>query len=175
MVRINSKRKIDYMINKKLGIFFLFYFFLTQEIHSDENDIYKKIDLFGEVLEKINKEYDLNQDGFIGSCVLYNTNILKSGDKTFDDIIELKCELDSINIHNCDAGTDQPILNLYFQNILKEFPDNMVTYWQRERNTSLILHFTHWFAPEKNNSRRGDRTIKEIYESNLSNFTKLSI
>lgn len=128
-----------------------------------------------QLYEKIDKEYDLNQDSFNSCCILYNTNILKSGDKTFDDIAELKSELDLINTHNGGGGTDQPILNLYFQNIWKEFPDSMVTYWQRECNTSLILHFTHWFAPEKNNSRRGDRTIKEIYESNLSNFTKLSI
>ena len=128
-----------------------------------------------QLYEKIDKEYDLNQDSFNSCCILYNTNILKSGDKTFDDIAELKSELDLINTHNGGGGTDQPILNLYFQNIWKEFPDSMVTYWQRECNTSLILHFTHWFAPEKNNSRRGDRTIKQIHESNLSNFTKLSI
>ena len=42
---------------KKLGISFLFYIFLTQTISAAENDIYKKIDLFGEVIEKINKEY----------------------------------------------------------------------------------------------------------------------
>ena len=32
-------------------------FFLIQKTNSAENDIYKKIDLFGEVLEKINEEY----------------------------------------------------------------------------------------------------------------------
>ena len=32
-------------------------FLISQTIHSTEIDIYKKIDLFGEVLEKINKEY----------------------------------------------------------------------------------------------------------------------
>jgi carboxyl-terminal processing protease len=39
-----------------LTIFFAV-FFLTNTIHSAEINIYKKIDLFGEVLEKINKEY----------------------------------------------------------------------------------------------------------------------
>ena len=38
-------------------IFFLSSFFFSQIINSGEIDIYKKIDLFGEVLEKINKEY----------------------------------------------------------------------------------------------------------------------
>ena len=59
------------MINKKLVIFFLFYIFFTQEIHSVENDIYKKIDLFGEVLEKINKEYvdEINQSDSMDSAI----------------------------------------------------------------------------------------------------------
>ena len=45
---------------KKIQLFFTFFFtsfLISQTIHSTEIDIYKKIDLFGEVLEKINKEY----------------------------------------------------------------------------------------------------------------------
>ena len=45
------------MIKKSLGIFILFYFISILEVSSSEIDIYKKIDLFGEVLEKINQEY----------------------------------------------------------------------------------------------------------------------
>ena len=45
------------MIKKNLGIFILFYFISILEVSSSEKDIYKKIDLFGEVLEKINQEY----------------------------------------------------------------------------------------------------------------------
>ena len=58
MVRINSKRKSYYMKKIKfyLTIFFTTFFF-ANIINSAEIDIYKKIDLFGEVLEKINKEY----------------------------------------------------------------------------------------------------------------------
>ncbi len=46
-----------------LFISIFFYFSLTTSVNSSENDIYKKIDLFGEVLEKINKEYveEINQ------------------------------------------------------------------------------------------------------------------
>ena len=56
MVRINSKRKIDYMKKKFLTIFI--YFILSIKVsHSSENNIYEKIDLFGEVLEKISEEY----------------------------------------------------------------------------------------------------------------------
>ena len=45
------------MIKKNLGLLFLFYIAFIQIVNSSENDIYKKIDLFGEVLQKINKEY----------------------------------------------------------------------------------------------------------------------
>tara|TARA_B100000902_G_scaffold394218_1_gene450082 strand:+ start:1485 stop:2624 length:1140 start_codon:yes stop_codon:yes gene_type:complete len=48
----------------KLLIFFLFIqYFNFKIVNSSENEIYKKIDLFGEVLEKINKEYveDIDQ------------------------------------------------------------------------------------------------------------------
>mgnify|MGYP001376809911 FL=1 len=58
MVRINSKRKSDdiNMINK-LFSFLIISLFFFQKGFSDNNNIYKKIDLFGEVLEKISEEY----------------------------------------------------------------------------------------------------------------------
>ena len=40
-----------------LNIIFLHSFFFSYSVNSAELDIYKKIDLFGEVLEKINKQY----------------------------------------------------------------------------------------------------------------------
>ena len=45
--------------------------FLFQQANSAENDIYKKIDLFGEVLEKINKEYvdEINQSESMDSAI----------------------------------------------------------------------------------------------------------
>ena len=46
-------------------------FFLNLHAHADENDIYKKIDLFSEVLDKINKEYvdDVNQSETIDAAI----------------------------------------------------------------------------------------------------------
>ena len=44
----------------KIKIFLIFFFTqfcFSQIVNSIENNIYEKIDLFGEVLEKINKEY----------------------------------------------------------------------------------------------------------------------
>ena len=55
---------------KKVLTLFLFCF-LFQHVNSAENDIYKKIDLFGEVLEKINKEYvdEINQSDSMDSAI----------------------------------------------------------------------------------------------------------
>ena len=55
---------------KKILTLFLFCF-LFQKVNSAENDIYKKIDLFGEVLEKINKEYvdEINQSESMDSAI----------------------------------------------------------------------------------------------------------
>ena len=57
------------MIKKILIFVFLISF--TQIANSSENDIYKKIDLFGEVLEKINKEYvdEINQSDSMDSAI----------------------------------------------------------------------------------------------------------
>ena len=59
---------------KKIQIYliiFLSNFLFTQSISSAEIDIYKKIDLFGEVLEKINKEYvdEINQSESMDSAI----------------------------------------------------------------------------------------------------------
>ena len=57
-------------MTKKILALFLFYF-LFQQANSGENDIYKKIDVFGEVLEKINKEYvdEINQSDSMDSAI----------------------------------------------------------------------------------------------------------
>ena len=59
------------MIFKKLGIIVIFLILLNFETHSSEKDVYKKIDLFGEVLEKINKEYvdEINQSESMDSAI----------------------------------------------------------------------------------------------------------
>ena len=58
-------------MKKNLFILMLFYLISTQVSYSSENDIYKKIDLFGEVLEKINNEYvdEINQSESMDSAI----------------------------------------------------------------------------------------------------------
>jgi carboxyl-terminal processing protease len=59
------------MIKKKLIITFILFIISFQIVSSSENDVYKKIDLFGEVLEKINKEYvdEINQSESMDSAI----------------------------------------------------------------------------------------------------------
>ncbi len=49
----------------------LFFFLFTNPVFSNENDIYKKIDLFSEVLDKINKEYvdEVNQSEAMDAAI----------------------------------------------------------------------------------------------------------
>ena len=49
----------------------LCYFLLVTNTFSSEKDIYKKIDIFGEVLEKINEEYvdEINQSESMDSAI----------------------------------------------------------------------------------------------------------
>ncbi len=56
---------------KFLLIIFFSVFYINKTVISAENDIYKKIDLFGEVLEKINKEYvdEFNQSESMDSAI----------------------------------------------------------------------------------------------------------
>ncbi len=81
------------MSKKILFIFILINIFLLKNSYSSENDIYKKIDLFGEVLEKINKEYvdeidqsesmDAAIDGLLQSLDPYSGYM---SPKTFDEM-----------------------------------------------------------------------------------------
>ena len=81
------------MLKKILLIFFLINIFLLKNSYSSENDIYKKIDLFGEVLDKINKEYvdeidqsesmDAAIDGLLQSLDPYSGYM---SPKTFDEM-----------------------------------------------------------------------------------------
>jgi carboxyl-terminal processing protease len=54
-----------------LLIFSIFYFITTNVLASSEKNIYEKIDLFGEVLEKINKEYvdEIDQSESMDSAI----------------------------------------------------------------------------------------------------------
>ena len=59
------------MIKKNIFISFLFFIIFMSVAKTSENNIYEKIDVFGEVLEKINKEYvdEINQSESMDSAI----------------------------------------------------------------------------------------------------------
>ena len=59
------------MISKIFKISIFFYLIFINGSISSENNVYEKIDLFGEVLEKINKEYvdEINQSESMDSAI----------------------------------------------------------------------------------------------------------
>ena len=71
MVRINPQRKIDNMNKKNLFLLIFLILLFINKANSAENNIYKKIDLFGEVLDKINKQYvdEINQSEAMDSAI----------------------------------------------------------------------------------------------------------
>ena len=73
MVRNNTKRKSNYMINnlKKLKIFFFLLLFTTSSFAEAIESIYEKIDTFSEVLNKINNQYvdEINQSEAIDAAI----------------------------------------------------------------------------------------------------------
>ena len=54
MVRINTKRKIKYMKNIKIAIIAILLNIFSQASAENTESLYEKIDLFSEVLEKVN-------------------------------------------------------------------------------------------------------------------------
>ncbi len=72
MVRINSKRK-NYNMRKLILIYFILNLFIFSKINlsANEQSIYDKIDLFGEVLDKINKGYveEINQSDAMDAAI----------------------------------------------------------------------------------------------------------
>ena len=72
MVRTYAKRKGDYMkhLIKILSLFIIIFYFSAANA-ANEDSIYKKIDLFSEVLDKINKEYvdEINQSEAMDAAI----------------------------------------------------------------------------------------------------------
>ena len=72
MVRINTKRKSDSLMNKvKVFTLLIFSILFLEKVMAQEETVYDKIDLFGEVLEKINKEYveEVNQSDTMDAAI----------------------------------------------------------------------------------------------------------
>ena len=108
--------------------------------------------------ESLLKEKSINSKGFNTGILLYNSSIISK--ETTHEIYKYHEKYQKINKHTGN-GTDQPIINLVFQEKCKEIPNNYFAYWEAYNQNSLILHFTHWHAPWFN--ERFNEKINEKY------------
>jgi lipopolysaccharide biosynthesis glycosyltransferase len=98
-----------------------------------------------EVYNEMNNQYDLNKNGFNSGCIIYNTNIIK--DDSVDRLMNLSEKYKSINHHTGPDGTDQPILNLYFNKIWNQV--NGVSFHRKMKGNDVAVHTCRWEAPWK--------------------------
>lgn len=122
--------------------------------------------------ENLKMKYDISKDSFNSGVILFNSEIIN--DNTLNDVLFLHDEFLNVNNH-VSTGTDQPIMNIYFNNWFG-YPNNMVNYWSKNDERSIILHFYRWSAPWEPNMNYNNK-IKNIYYykyvENLENFEKI--
>ena len=124
----------------------------TDSFLADIDGSSKKTFTIGETLDKLSnpvlyeeasKIYNLDSFGFNSSCMIYNTSLIQ--DNTFDDIILLSNKYKDINHHTGPDGTDQPILNLYFQDRWKQI--DKVSFHRNRKGNEIAVHTCRWEAP----------------------------
>ena len=103
--------------------------------------------------------------------LFFKTSIID--DNTVDDLFSLKNEFQKINIHTNKSGSDQPIINIKFKDIIKQYPTNFISY-VGSNNPTKAYHFLHFGAPWLNNTKSCfNMTYKEKYNENLKKWYQL--
>jgi len=89
---------------------------------------------------------NVDEYGFNTSCMVFNTSVIEPHDRTIGRLRELANWLAPINHHTgLPQGTDQPIINIYFQNIWKQIPN--VCYMQHRNENTVAFHTCRWSSP----------------------------
>lgn len=123
-------------------------FFLWQYLQNNDNDL----------LNDLKKICDLDKLGFNSSGILYTPNILK-GDEV-SKLFELSEKYNILNKH-CGFGTDQPPLNIFWQN----FPISQIkgiSFVNRPAQNPL-LHTTRYCSPPWTNENYYNKGL-EFFE-----------
>ena len=123
-----------------------------------------------EELNELYKKYDLDKYWFKAGFFGFNTKLINGN--TLSELQKLSKELQHINFHTSENGSDQPILNLYFINNVKFIENRKISYWRHSDNNTIAQHHCRWDAPWVNNfySDRLKKTYKQNYDDNLINF-----
>jgi len=158
--------KIEYSFNNKL-LTDIEPFYLHQYFCQSWDEKQKWYEL-----SKFENEFNFNQFGVNTGFMIIPSKLIETN--TFNQLIELKDKLQYINNHTIEGGTEQPIINLYFQNELEHIKNKEVCFWKNITNNTILGHFCRWEAPWKNlsYSNRLNMTYKNYYEKNLQEFNQ---
>jgi hypothetical protein len=142
-------------------------FYIHQSFCQNWSESQKKVEI-----SKFENKFNFNELGINTGFMVVPTSIITSD--TFNELMSLKDELQYINNHTRDGGTEQPIINLYFQNELEHIKNKEVCFWKNITNNTILGHFCRWEAPWKNlsYSNRLNMTYKNYYEKNLQEFNQ---
>jgi hypothetical protein len=123
-----------------------------------------------EELNELYKKYDLDKYGFNAGFFSFNTKLINGN--TLSELQKLSKELQHINFHTSENGSDQPILNLYFINNVKFIENRKISYWKHSDNNTIAQHHCRWDAPWVNNfySKKLGKTYFQNYKNNLDKF-----
>ena len=100
-----------------------------------------------------------NVKGFNTGFMAYDTSIIN--ENTCAELHDLQSKLSKVNTHVNEGGTDQPIINLYFDQVSQV---EGVSFHRDKKNGDVALHTCRWEAPWK------DFRYVNYYKNNLSNF-----
>jgi hypothetical protein len=117
-----------------------------------------------ECFEDLKRNYNINKDGYISSCMLFESKLIN--DNTLDNLFKLKTKYESINRHTgIEGGTEQPIINLYFYDKFKHLEN--VTFIDTIDSNTILNHTCRWGAPWKYEGHFN------YYQTGLRNFYEI--
>lgn len=125
------------------------------------------------VLNNLESRFDnLYKKAFNTGVLLFNTSLINKN--TVSDLIRMKQEMELINNHTNQNGTDQPIINLYFDNKFEELDNKKFILSGSVDEEVIIAHFFRWFAPWINDTFTiNGMKITDIYRNYLQSFNSI--
>jgi|694.fasta_scaffold54480_3 lipopolysaccharide biosynthesis glycosyltransferase len=120
-------------------------------------------------LKPLRLKYNLEKFGFNAGFFGFNTKIINNN--TLQELFDLENEIQEVNNHIIPSGSDQPIFNLYFKDVLYVENKDVCFCGVLDHNTTAA-HFCGGDRPWTRNefSNHFGKTYKEKYDENLKGF-----
>jgi len=117
-------------------------------------------------LEVLREKYDVDADGYNTGFLSFRTDLIQ--EDTFEKVTALKRALQGVNNHTAHEGTDQPIICLYFADVLTSVDEGKVCLWKCLNESTVATHFYRWDAPWLPGSKYNKK-----YKGNLKAFNEI--